>query len=152
MGAGGMERVDPETLHPDFERVLSDRPLEVQVLYRDIRRAVLDVYPDSNELLYHTHALTSVYSPSRQLKHAFCHIPIYANHINLGFNAGTRLEDPAGLLEGTGALIRHVPVRGRDDLNTPALTDLIERALAHALDQLGKPPADRKRMISKIKT
>lgn len=147
-----MTTVDPETLHPDFERVLSDRPLEVQFLYRDTRRLILDAYPESNELLYHTHALTSVYSPSRQLKHAFCHIPVYANHLNLGFNAGTRLDDPSGLLEGTGALIRHVPIRDRTDLENPDLNALIQRALDHALDQLGEPPSDRKRLISKIKS
>jgi len=146
-----MDAVDPETLHPDFERVLSDRPASVQFLYRDVRCAVLAACPDSNELLYHTHALTSVYSASRQLKHAYCHIPVYANHLNLGFNAGTRLQDPEGLLEGTGALIRHVPIRDRADLHNPALTALIRRAHAHALEQLGEPPSDRRRLISKIK-
>ena len=147
-----MTRVDPDHLHPDFERVLSDRPIALQALYRDVRRAVLSVYPDSNELLYHTHALTSVYSPSRQLKHAFCHIPVYGQHLNLGFNVGTQLEDPAGLLQGTGSLIRHVPIHDDEALKAPALIDLIKRAVDNALERLGKPPSDRAVLISKIKT
>jgi hypothetical protein len=147
-----VDKVDADTLHPDFERVLADRPIEVQVLYRDVRRAILDVCPSSNELLYHTHALSSVYSVSRQLKHAFCHIPVYAGHLNLGFNAGSQLDDPAGLLQGSGSLIRHVPITTADDLKNPELITLMDAALAHALELLGKAPSDKNLLISKIKT
>ena len=86
--------IDPEHIHPDFERLLSDKPLPMQFLYRDIRQLVLQACPTCNELLYHTHALSSVYSLSDKLKHAFCHIPVYSNHINLGFNLGADLDDP----------------------------------------------------------
>jgi len=146
-----MYGVDPASIHPDFERVLSDRPLALQFLYRDVRSAVLRIYPDSNELLYHTHALSSVYSVSRQLKHAFCHIAVYGQHLNLGFNSGTELADPARLLKGTGARIRHVPIVSPSDLDNADLIALIERAVAHALDQLGQPATDKGRLISKIK-
>ena len=30
--------IDPEYIHPDFERILSDKPLPMQFLYRDIRQ------------------------------------------------------------------------------------------------------------------
>jgi len=146
-----MDGVDPAGIHPDFERVLSDKPLALQFLYRDTRLAVLRIYPDSNELLYHTHALSSVYRVSRQLKHAFCHIAVYGQHLNLGFNFGTALEDPTRLLQGTGARIRHVPIVSPSDLKNADLIALIEHAVAHALDQLGQPPTDRGRLISKIK-
>ena len=146
-----MDRVDLDNLHPHFERVLSDKPLPLQFLYRETRATVLKVYPDINELLYHTHALSSVYSVSRQLKHAFCHIAVYSQHLNLGFNAGTELEDPAHLLEGTGARIRHVPVTSGDVLNNPDLIQLIDTAVAHAKGLLGQPLKDKGRLISKIK-
>ena len=146
-----MDRVDPASIHPDFERFLSDKPLPLQFLYRDVRSLVLRIYPDSNELLYHSHALSSVYSVSRQLKHAFCHIAVYGQHLNLGFNSGTALEDPAGLLTGTGALIRHVPVASPEDLENADLVTLIERAVAHAIDTLGRSPTDKGHLISKIK-
>lgn len=146
-----MDRVDLDNLHPHFERVLSDRPLPLQLLYRETRATVLRVYPDSNELLYHTHALSSVYSVSRQLKHAFCHIAVYSKHLNLGFNAGTELEDPAHLLEGTGARIRHVPVMSGEALNNPDLIQLIETAVAHSKGLLAQPSKDKGCLISKIK-
>ncbi|MEM1381721.1 MAG: DUF5655 domain-containing protein [Pseudomonadota bacterium] len=146
-----MDRVDPTRLHPDFEQALSHKHVPLQALYRDVRSAVLKIYPDSNELLYHTHALSSVYSVSRQLKHAFCHIPVYEQHLNLGFNAATELKDPAKLLHGTGTRIRHVPITSPEDLKNPDLVALIEEAVAHALDTLGRPPTDTNLLISKIK-
>lgn len=146
-----MNSVDPASIHPDFERVLSDKPLPLQFLYREVRSTILKIYPDSNELLYHTHALSSVYSASRQLRHAFCHIAVYTEHLNLGFNSGTELEDPVGLLKGTGARIRHVPIATPEDLKNAALAALIERAVEHALDALGKPATDKNQLISKIK-
>jgi len=39
----------------------------------------------------------------------FIHIATYANHVNIGFDRGTELEDPDELLRGTGKLIRHIP-------------------------------------------
>lgn len=146
-----MKEVDPDKLHPDFERILSVKPHPLQHLYRETRKAVLRIHPDSNELLYHTHALSSVYSVSSQLKHAFCHIPVYETHLNLGFNYGTELDDPAGLLTGTGAKIRHVPLKSSEELDEPELIALIRRAVDHATARADGSPSDTRRMISKIR-
>jgi len=146
-----MDTVQLDALHPDFERVLSDSEIKLQFLYRDVRRTVLELHPDSNELLYFSHALSSVYSVSRQLKHAFCHIVVYRNHINLGFNNGTLLDDPAMLLQGAGARIRHVQIKSSTDLENPELVALLKQAITHAHELLGASQSDRKRLISKIK-
>lgn len=122
----------------------------MQTLYRDIRKFVLAINPDANELLYFSHALTSVYSPSKQLKHAYCHIAIYSRHINLGFNQGALLPDPAGLLKGSGRAIRHVSIAAAEDLGEPALSALVEAAVAHSLGVLGHEPVERKAVVSKI--
>lgn len=53
-------------------------------------------------------------------------------YVNLGFYEGARLEDPAGLLEGTGEAMRHVTVRSSDALEDPVLHDLVNSAAAHA--------------------
>jgi len=44
---------------------------------------------------------------------------------------GTELPDPAGLLEGTGELMRHVKIRSADALKNPALRQLLEVAITH---------------------
>ena len=142
--------IDPDHIHPDFERLLSDKPPPMQGRYRDIRRLVLQASPTCNELLYHTHALSSVYSLSDKLKHAFCHIPVYSNHINLGFNLGADLDDPDGILSGTGKKIRHISIHESSDLSHPAIARLLADAVLLAESQLDGPRQIAGRMISKI--
>ena len=143
--------IDPEYIHPDFERILSDSSPPMQSLYRDIRRLVLQACPTCNELLYHTHALSSVYSLSDKVKHAFCHIPVYSNHINLGFNMGADLDDPDGIMSGSGKKIRHVSIRDSSDLSHPAIVRLLDDAVLLAEGQLDGPRTIEAQVFSKIK-
>jgi hypothetical protein len=52
-------------------------------------------------------------------------------HVTLGISHGVGLPDPAGLLEGTGKVHRHVKLRRPDDLDRPELRDLMAAALAN---------------------
>ena len=49
-------------IHPDFQFVLDLKSQEVIDLFSDARQYMLELAPDCNELVYHTHALTSVFS------------------------------------------------------------------------------------------
>lgn len=138
-------------IHPDFQALLDDKSQEIEELFSDLRQFILDQYPDSNELLYHTHALTAVFSISEKLGDAFCHIPIYSEHLNLGFNKGTLLSDDQNLLHGTGKLIRHIPIRTPDDYRKPAVEQLVKSAIRLALDNMNKPSKSAAKTISKIK-
>ena len=51
-------------IHPDFRSLLELKEGHVIALFTDLRDYVLEICPDSNELLYHTHALTAVFSIS----------------------------------------------------------------------------------------
>ena len=120
-------------------------------LFRDLREYILEQYPDSNELLYHTHALTAVFSISDKLSDAFCMIPIYTSHLNLGFNKGTLLKDPNRLLTGTGNLIRHIDVKKKNDYRNPKVKALIREAIEFAIKDMGKPVKATGLTISKIR-
>ena len=130
-----MERKEPELIH----------------LFQDLRTLILELYPESNELLYHTHALTSVFSISEKLSDAFCMIPIYTNHLNLGFNKGTLLEDPDKLLTGTGNLIRHIPIKTIADYQNEKVKNLIKSAAEFAINDMDNPSKAIGKTISKIK-
>ena len=52
----------------------------------------------------------------------------HRGHVNLGFLRGTELPDPEGLLEGTGKLLRHVKIKSVEDLERPALRELVAAA------------------------
>lgn len=138
-------------IHPDFEHFLQLKPQHCIDLFTDLRKFVLDLYPEANELLYHTHALTAVFSISEKLSDAFCMIPIYTKHLNLGFNKGTLLQDPEELLEGTGKLIRHIPIVETSDYRNSAVKSLIEAAIALSISDMKKPSKVKAKSISKIK-
>lgn len=139
-------------IHPDFLFLLDFKEKKVIELFKDLREFILEIYPDSNELLYHTHALTTVFSISDKLSDAFCMLPIYTNHLNLGFNKGTLLNDPHKLLTGTGNLIRHIPVDTSKDYRNKKVKDLINTAVEFAIKDMDKPTKSIGMSISKIKS
>lgn len=138
-------------IHPDFQFLLDLKDQEVIDLFKDLREYILELHPDSNELLYHTHALTAVFSISEKLSDAFCMLPIYTNHVNLGFNKGTLLKDTDKLLKGTGNLIRHIDVKKPSDYRNPKVTELIKEAIEFAIKDMDKPTKSIGQTISKIK-
>lgn len=140
------------TIHPDFLGFLELKEHHLIELFKDLRVFILEIYPDTNELLYHTHALTSVFSISEKMSDAFCMIPIYTNHLNLGFNKGTIIEDKHKLLTGTGKLIRHIPIKAISDYRNEKVKDLIKAAVNLALEDMDKPTKSKGKIISKIKT
>jgi hypothetical protein len=137
-------------IHPDFLSLLQLKEQNLIDLFKDLREFVLEIHPDSNELLYHTHALTAVFSISEKLGDAFCMLPIYTNHVNLGFNKGTLLEDPHKLLSGTGNLIRHIPIANPSDYRNEKVKDLIKSAVEFAINDMDKPTKSIGKTISKI--
>lgn len=137
-------------IHPDFLVLLELKEKQLIQLFKDLRTYILDIYPDSNELLYHTHALTAVFSISDKLADAFCMIPIYTNHLNLGFNKGTLISDPHKLLTGTGNLIRHIPVTATTDYRNKKVKDLVQSAVDFAIKDMEKPTKSAGKTISKI--
>jgi hypothetical protein len=141
----------PRPIHPDFQFFLDFKTREVVNLFKDLREYILELHPDGNELVYHTHALTAVFSISDKLSDAFCMLPIYTNHLNLGFNKGTLLKDPHKLLTGTGNLIRHIDVTKTSDYRNPKVKALIKEAIAFAINDMDKPTKSIGQTISKIK-
>jgi hypothetical protein len=72
---------------------------------------------------------------------AFGYVGVFRSHANVGFFHGADLEDPTGLLVGTGKRMRHVKVKPGVDLDSAALATLIGTAYA---DMRLRLAADRK--------
>ena len=66
----------------------------------------------------------------------FGYVNVFKAHVNVGFFFGAELEDPAGLLEGSGRRMRHVKVRPGTDLNVAGLSALIDAAYADIKSRL----------------
>jgi len=130
---------------PELKGFLSSYDPAIVRSLRSTRALVLRAAPQANELIYDAYNAVSVaYSFSGRLREAFCHVAAYESHVNLGFNRGSELPDPDGLLQGSGARIRHVRIRSDTDLRTPALLALVDSAAAQGrslVDSLPEKPA-----------
>lgn len=78
-------------------------------------------------------------------------LPIYTNHLNLGFNKGALLKDPHQLLTGTGTLIRHIDVKKSSDYRNAKVKALIQEAIDFAIKDMDKPAKSVGQTILKIK-
>jgi hypothetical protein len=58
----------------------------------------------------------------------FGYVNAFKDHVNVGFFHGAALEDPAGLLEGTGKRMRHVKLKPGCEIDGAALCELISAA------------------------
>lgn len=77
---------------------------------------------DVRELLHDGHPTACVGDA------AFAYVNAFRSHVNIGFFLGAELLDPAGLLQGTGKLMRHVKLGPDRDVDERALKRLIEAA------------------------
>jgi hypothetical protein len=77
---------------------------------------------DVRELLHDGHPTACVGDA------AFAYVNAFKAHVNVGFFRGAEIADPAGLLEGAGKYMRHVKLRPECDVDSAALTELIQTA------------------------
>jgi hypothetical protein len=78
--------------------------------------------PDIRELVHDGHPTACVGDA------AFAYVDAFSAHVNVGFFHGAALDDPAGLLEGSGKRMRHVKVRWGRPVDAEALNALIAAA------------------------
>ena len=58
----------------------------------------------------------------------FCYVNVFRSHVSVGFFIGALLQDPSGLLEGSGKRGRHVKLKPGRRLESEALSELIDAA------------------------
>ena len=85
---------------------------------------------DVRELLHDDHPTACVGEV------AFSYVNTFSSHVNVGFFCGTEIDDPDGLLEGTGKYMRHVKLRPDRDLDIAGLEALIESAYENMKERI----------------
>jgi hypothetical protein len=97
----------PRAVPAELVDFLAPFPDEVQELALGLRERVLTVMPNAHEFVWDaTNAVSLAYTPTIRWQDSVVHIASYAEWVNLGFNEGASLDDPLGILFGTGAHIR----------------------------------------------
>lgn len=124
---------------PELQKIIAEATPPLQVLLIETRQLILTVYPLVTEVPWVRQKTIGYGIGPKKMSQHFCWIALYKQYLNLGFNYGTSLPDPQGLLEGNGKLLRHVPIRQLADLQQPGLVILLEAALQDIQTKHGGP-------------
>lgn len=109
--------------------LMRDRKEVVVKLALTARKAVLKAAGKCSELIYETYCVSNAFTFTGRQGQGFIHIATYAEHVNLGFDRGTELDDPDNKLTGTGKLIRHIRLNSVADLRDKSVVHLIAQAV-----------------------
>jgi hypothetical protein len=101
--------------------VRDDNP-ELRIVVRGLRSFVKGIVPGAKE------TRNSWGIPTFLAPDPFCFYMVGKNHVTFGFPYGASLDDPEGLLEGTGKNLRHVKLRGASALEQKGLWNLVRAA------------------------
>ena len=114
-----------------FDDVIAEASPEVKEIAHAARALLAEAMPGLTEVPWR-HQKTVGYGvgPKKMSEH-FCYLAPHTHHVNLGFMYGAELDDPEGLLEGNGKLLRHIKIRSLEELRRPAVKSLVEQASNH---------------------
>ncbi len=116
-------RVSGTVKHDPATRAwLDDLPDDLRTIARHWFDVIHDCGDDVLEVLHDGHATACITDA------AFAYVNVFKAHVNVGFFRGAALEDPAGLLQGTGKTMRHVKLRPGEPVQELALRTLIQSA------------------------
>ena len=101
----------------------------IRELALEAREVVVRVLAPSNESILDVYVLAMNYGFSERMKDQVVYIGVYAKHINLGFYWGAQMDDPEGVLEGSGKQLRHIKIKSQADLGTPLIRDYLRSAV-----------------------
>jgi hypothetical protein len=87
---------------PLIDKWFDARRPELAAIAREWFAEMRNCGEDVTELLHDGHPTACVTDA------AFGYVNIFTSHVNIGFFHGASLEDPAGILQGTGRFMRHV--------------------------------------------
>ena len=141
---------------PALIKFLKPYDREIQGLALKLRALVLEEMAPCYENIYDAYSAVAIgYGTSDRLRDGIFHIAVYSQHVNLGFNDGATLDDPKGILQGSGNQIRHLKIKTPEDIKRPEVRAYIRRARRKALAdarKLGEPePPKPDGVVSTVK-
>lgn len=115
---------------PAVDRWFETTSLKLGGLARPWFDLMRDLGDDVRELLHDRHPTACIGDAG------FGYVNAFTAHVNVGFFLGAWLDDPAGILEGTGKRMRHVKLRPGQEPDAAALVALIENAYREMQERL----------------
>ena len=117
-------------INPELQFFLFPYDTNIQELTLKLRNFIIETEPTCNELIWDNYnAVAIAYTKSDKLKDAFCHIAVYSNYVNFGFNRGAELAKSEVKLSGEGKLIRHITVSNFETFPKNEIKQLLSEAI-----------------------
>lgn len=110
------------------EALLARFPPERVATAEELRSLVRRVVPDAIERVRPGWGLIGYDLPIGRRTAYFAFVWPEVEHVHLGFEYGIHMDDPDGLLQGTGRKVRWVTLTGPDDLDEARLECLVREA------------------------
>jgi hypothetical protein len=123
---------------PEYLKLLRPYGEVIQKLALAARKLILQEAPDASEFVYEVYTIADHFTFTERPGDAFVFTTTHAKWVNLGFNFGSQLSDPQGLLRGEGKWIRHIRIAQAADLDSPGVQELVRAAIAQAERPEGK--------------
>ena len=109
--------------YTSFEEYLADQPQRNRTIIAALRKFVKRVSPQLRESVKWGNGCW-VNRDDEPVSYVYS----AEDHVQFGFFAGARLEDPKGLLEGQGKFVRHTKLRKTSDLAERPFAALLRQA------------------------
>ena len=93
-----------------------------KTLLLELRSIIQTAAPDAEEALKWG-------QPCYSRNSLFCYLQRAKQHVTLGFQKGSQMNDPAGVLQGTGKMMRHLKFERSADIDEAQCTALLIEAL-----------------------
>ena len=123
--------------HGTYEEAISGSSRQVKEIAERLRALIIEVYPEVVEVPWPKQKIVGYGVGPKKMSEHFCYIGAFKKHVNLGFYYGVELPDPQGLLEGTGKNLRHIKVKNLEEVEQPALRDILQASLDERKESLG---------------
>jgi hypothetical protein len=124
--------------HGTFADVLKAARPELRPVCSALRRQIASLQKGFVEVVWPRQRIASFGVGPKKMSEHYAYIAVQGAHVNLGFYHGAALDDPAGLLEGTGKRLRHIKIRDVAASRNPAIGALLRAAIADRRRAIGK--------------
>ncbi len=121
-----------------FEELLGIAKEPLRPILSRLRETVLAIHPEACETVRLGNRAATYGLGPRKMIDGYAYVMPHSEWVNLGFFQGASLNDPDGLLEGSGAKMRHVKIRAIADADRPEVRELLAAAVAERKQALHK--------------
>ncbi|MEO0341125.1 MAG: DUF1801 domain-containing protein [Bacteroidota bacterium] len=118
-----------ETQFGSFDDLLALTSEELIPIVITLKQLIEKIDPNTCEVVRLGDRAATYGVGPKKMKEGYVYVLPHKSWVNLGFYQGALLDDPDGLLEGTGKKLRHIKIKSVEQAQLPAIQSLIGVAL-----------------------